>query len=202
MRKFLIEKISSTGFGVTKSLTFLTAALLAISVFSGCDQTATETKTNSSASGAKQTAEPAWLDPKVANPQLPVVKLWLGPEEIEAELAATMTQIATGMMFRESLDENKGMLFAFSRAREVSYYMKNTKIPLTAAYINAQGKILELHDLEPFNEESVPSSTSDIQFVLEMNQGWFKRHNVGVGALVTTDKGALITQIVGGSYFQ
>lgn len=143
-----------------------------------------------------------WDGPTEPNSNLPVVKLWMGPLEIEVELAATMLQVATGMMFRESLEENHGMLFAFPKPRSVAYYMKNTSIPLTAAYITSDGKIVELHDLMPWDETSIPSKDPNIQFVLEMNQGWFSQNGIGIGTLITTDKGALATQIPTGQYFR
>jgi uncharacterized membrane protein (UPF0127 family) len=69
--------------------------------------------------------------------------------------------------------------------------MKNTKVPLSAAYIDQDGKILEVHNLNPLDESSVESMTDDIKYVLEVPQGWFQRHNIAVGALIRTDRGSL-----------
>lgn len=165
----------------------------------GC-QKSKETSVETKNAGSGQVAE--WNGPTEPNPDLPRVRLWMGPLEIEVELAATMLQVATGMMFREKLEENHGMLFAFPQPRSVAYYMKNTSIPLTAAYISSEGKIVELHDLKPMDETSIPSKDPNIQFVLEMNQGWFSKNGIGIGTLVTTDKGALVTQIPTGQYFR
>jgi hypothetical protein len=69
--------------------------------------------------------------------------------------------------------------------------MKNTTVPLDAAYINPQGVILEIHKLEPLNEGSVRAGSDQIVYVLETQQGWFERNGVKAGALVTTEHGPL-----------
>jgi len=119
------------------------------------------------------------------------MKLFVGPETIVAELCLTEVQIGTGMMFRKEMAENDGMLFVFSRPHRTSFYMRNTTLPLTAAYIDSEGAILELHDLEPLNETPVPAASDNVQYVLEMNRGWFKRHNIAVGAVIACDAGKL-----------
>ena len=126
-----------------------------------------------------------------AQPKLPTVTLWLGPQEIEAEVARTTVQIATGMMFRKTMGENEGMLFVFLRPHRTSFYMRNTYIPLSIAYIDTEGQIRELHDMEPLNENVVPAETDEIQYVLEMKKGWFERNKIGVGAVVRTELGSL-----------
>jgi hypothetical protein len=68
--------------------------------------------------------------------------------------------------------------------------MKNTRVPLTAAYINSEGVILELHDLEPLNETPVEADSGEVQYVLETKQGWFARHKVSTGAVVRTEYGS------------
>ena len=108
-------------------------------------------------------------------------------------------QIMTGMMFRESMEETEGMIFLFARPQQTAFWMKNTKLPLSCAYIDSEGRILELHDLEPFNETSVPSKTADVRFVLEMKPGWFERHNIKVGALIQTEHGPLLSTFFGGA---
>ena len=89
---------------------------------------------------------PFYLDH--AQPKLPTLKLWLGAHEISAEVAVTQTQVATGMMYRKEMGENEGMLFAFGRAQRVAFYMKNTYVPLSAAYIDSDGTILEIKESE------------------------------------------------------
>ena len=122
---------------------------------------------------------------------LRVIKLWLGAEELNTEVCITPQQLATGMMFRTNMPENTAMLFPFAEPHQASFYMKNTTVPLTAAYIDPQGVILELHDLKPLDETGVSAATEQIQYVLEVNQGWFARHHVTTGAVVRTPQGAL-----------
>ena len=125
-----------------------------------------------------------------AQPKLQTVKLWLGPQEMTAELAITQTEVATGMMFRKEMAESEGMLFIFSRPHRTSFYMRNTILPLSGAYIDSEGIILEIHDLKPLNEEPVPADSDRVQYVLETRQGWFERNKVGVGSMVRTERGS------------
>ncbi len=106
-------------------------------------------------------------EPTQALPKLQTMKLWLGPEEMVAELALTTDQQQTGMMFRTNLGENAGMLFAFARPHRAAFWMKNCIVPLSAAYIGADGVILELHDFEPGNTNAVVAASGRVQFVLE-----------------------------------
>lgn len=133
---------------------------------------------------------PGW-PPTNAQPKLQTMKLYVGAEVVTAELALTQLQVATGMMFRKEMGENEGMLFVFARPHRTSFYMKNTLLPLNVAYIDSEGTILELLELEPLNETPADAKTENVQFVLEMNKGWFKRHNVGVGSIITCEKGKL-----------
>ena len=129
--------------------------------------------------------------PTHAQGKLASIRLWLGLAEVEAEMALTDEQVQTGMMFRTNLEENAGMIFVFGRPSRAEFWMKNCTVPLSAAYIDPEGAILEIHDLEPQNTNSVFAETSNIQYVLEVNQGWFKRHQVGTGMYVRTERGTL-----------
>ena len=82
------------------------------------------------------------------------------------------------------------MLFIFPRPQQVAFYMRNTLIPLSAAYISSEGNILEIHDLQPKDEKPVPAKSDEVQFVLEVKQGWFERHKIPVGTLVRTEFGS------------
>lgn len=120
------------------------------------------------------------------------MKLWLGAIELESEVASKEVEIFTGMMYREKMADTEGMIFVLPGSpRRASFYMKNTKVPLSAAYIDQDGKILEIHNLNPLDETSVDSMTEDIKYVLEVPQGWFQRHNIAVGALIRTERGSL-----------
>jgi uncharacterized protein len=133
---------------------------------------------------------PGW-PPTGPQLKLTTTKLFLGNEEVSAELALTHLQIMTGMMFRTNMLENEGMLFVFPNADQRAFYMKNTLIPLTVAYIDPDGVIVELHDLKPREEAPVLSKSDQIQFVLEMKQSWFSRHNINPGTVVATERGSL-----------
>lgn len=146
--------------------------------------------------GPTATADEAEAGPRVphldrAQPRLPTLKLWLGGQEITAEVARRSVELATGMMYRTNLGEMEGMLFVFGRPFRAAFYMRNTTVPLTAAYLDPEGRILELHDLEPLNERPVEAASDRVQFVLEMPRGWFSRHGVTTGAVVRTPYGGL-----------
>lgn len=134
-------------------------------------------------------SEPAL--PTKAQSTLRTIRLWLGPEELTTEMALTQDQEQTGMMFRTNLDEMAGMIFVFPRPNQVAFWMKNCPLPLSCAYITPDGAIAEIHDLEPYNTNSVVASSGEIQYVLEVNQGWFTRHHIETGTFVRTEKGTL-----------
>ena len=159
----------------------LLAAVVAGSGAGGCQKPA--------ASAAGPVVNPSL--PTAAQPKLQTMKLWLGAEEMVVELALSGIQVQTGMMFRTNLAENAGMLFVFSAPHRVEFWMKNCPLPLSAAYIDPEGAILEIHDLQPHNTNSVVASSERVQFVLEANQGWFGRHNVTTGMVVRTEHGTL-----------
>lgn len=129
--------------------------------------------------------------PTQAQAKLPTIKLYMGAAQVDAEVASTPLQLQTGMMFREKMGENEAMLFVFARPHRASFWMKNTKLPLSCAYIDSEGIILEIKELKPLDETSVPASSDLVQYVLETPLGWFERHNVQPGAAVGTDKGSL-----------
>ena len=153
-------------------------------VLAGCEQRQT-----ASAPLAATNAEP--LLPTKAQPKLRTIKLWIGPEEISAEMALTAIQEQTGMMFRTNIAENEGMIFPLPYPQRASFWMKNCPESLSAAYISADGIIREIHHFEKQDTNSVVASNDKIQFVLEMNDGWFQRHNINTGVVVRTEFGSL-----------
>jgi uncharacterized membrane protein (UPF0127 family) len=167
------------------------AACLAFLILAGCQKSASSAppapmpKTNTAVPSL-----PGW-PPTNAQPKLQTMKLFVGPEVITAELAMTQIQVGTGMMFRKEMSENEGMLFVFARPFRASFYMKNTILPLNVAYLDSEGTILELHELQALNETPVEAASDNVQFVLEMNKGWFTRHNIGLGSVITCERGKL-----------
>lgn len=164
------------------------AFLIAILLLIGCGKNSRQ-PANAGAPPPFSPGAPLHLDK--ALPKLTTAKLWLGPKEITAELAITPQEVATGMMFRREMGENDGMLFIFAQPSRYAFYMKNTYIPLSCAYIDPEGTILEIHDLEPLNEVPVEAKTDKVQFVLEMKRGWFERNQVKTGMIVRTERGSL-----------
>ncbi len=124
---------------------------------------------------------------------LPVVRLCAGSAELTAEIASTRQDREKGLMRRSSLGDGEGMLFIYEDPQQVAFYMKDTFIPLSCAFIGNNGSILEIHDLEPLDETPVISASSEVRFVLEVNRGWFARNLVTPGMTVRTDKGLLLS---------
>lgn len=110
-----------------------------------------------------------------------LVSLSLGDATIEVELAVTPQQQQRGLMRRASMPENQGMLFVFSKPKQMSFWMRNTKIPLDIGYFTEDGVLREIYKLYPHDETSKKSVRSDLYYALEMNQGWFKANNVKAG---------------------
>ena len=114
-------------------------------------------------------------------PSLPAIELRIGTKKITAEVADETHERAAGLMFRKSLASDSGMLFVMDDSGPVGFWMKNTEVPLTIAYIDAAGLIKELHDLQPRVEKPVPSRFPNIAYALEMPQGWFSKNNIWPG---------------------
>ena len=103
-----------------------------------------------------------------------------GQITVEAELARTETERNTGLMFRTELVDGKGMLFIFDRDEVLSFWMKNTIIPLSIAYISYDGTIIDIRDMYPNDTTSVSSSRS-VRYALEVPQNWFARVGIKAG---------------------
>lgn len=112
------------------------------------------------------------------------VPLQVGKARIVAQIQRTWRQFRSGMMYRDPLTEEEGMLFIYPYPQRVSFYMANTPSPLSCAYLDPEGVIREIHDLHPFDLNSIRSKSHAIQYVLEMRQGWFQDHGIGVGQSV------------------
>jgi uncharacterized membrane protein (UPF0127 family) len=99
---------------------------------------------------------------------------------IDAQLAITPEQRETGLMFRAQMPEQEGMLFVFERPGVQCFWMRNTLLPLTAAFVADDGTIVNLADMQPMTENS-HCSAKPVRFVLEMNQGWFAKRGIKPG---------------------
>jgi uncharacterized membrane protein (UPF0127 family) len=130
--------------------------------------------------------------PTQAQGKLRTVKLWLGNEEMQTELAATVDQVRTGMMFRTNMAENESMLFDLFYPQRAGFWMTNCPLPLSVAYIDPEGVILEIHPLQANDANTVVSKADNVRYALETRQGWFERHHVGPGTLLRTERGTLM----------
>ena len=120
----------------------------------------------------------AW--PQQAQTNLPRVQLQAGMFQIDAQVAATPKQREIGLMFRQDMATHEGMLFVFEQPQQQCFWMKNTLLPLTAAFVDDDGTIVNLADMKPQSTQS-HCSEKPVRFVLEMNQGWFAKRNIKKG---------------------
>ncbi len=112
---------------------------------------------------------------------LPRVKLTAGMHQIDAQLALTPQQRAVGLMFRREMPSHEGMLFVFEQPSRQCFWMQNTLLPLTAAFVADDGTIVNLADMKPQTTDS-HCSTQPVRYVLEMNQGWFAKRGLKAGS--------------------
>lgn len=112
---------------------------------------------------------------------LPRTTLKAGMHLIQAQVASTPQQRATGLMYRQEMPGNEGMLFVFEKPAIQCFWMKNTLIPLTAAFVADDGTIVNLADMQPQTLDS-HCSGKPVRYVLEMNQGWFAKRGIQAGS--------------------
>ena len=112
--------------------------------------------------------------------QMEQIQISIKDTVLSVEIADTEELREKGLMYRSGLDKKAGMLFIFEKEKKVSFWMKNTEIPLSVAYINKKGVIREIHDLTPFSLNPVFSSYS-VLYVLEVNQGFFRENGIVTG---------------------
>ena len=112
---------------------------------------------------------------------LPKIKLSAGMHLIDTQVASTPDQRATGLMFRQEMPQGEGMLFVFEEATPQCFWMKNTLLPLTAAFITDDGTIVNLANMKPQTTDS-HCSAKPVRYVLEMNLGWFEKKGLKAGS--------------------
>jgi uncharacterized membrane protein (UPF0127 family) len=136
---------------------------------------------------------PPFSLPAQAQPKLRTMKIYLGAETLNAELALTPREQQTGMMFRTNVTDESAMLFVLPQAMHApdGFWMTNCPVSLSAAYIGPDGVIEEIHHLEKNDNVSVVATNDNILFVLEVNDGWFQRHHISTGTVIRTEKGSL-----------
>jgi uncharacterized membrane protein (UPF0127 family) len=113
--------------------------------------------------------------------QLPRIKLQAGMYQIDTQVAQTPEQRSIGLMYRTEMPQHEGMLFVFEQPSIQCFWMKNTLLPLTAAFVADDGSIVNLADMKPQTTDSHCSS-KPVRFVLEMHQGWFAKRGLKAGS--------------------
>jgi uncharacterized protein len=111
---------------------------------------------------------------------LPRIKLSAGMHLIDVQLAMTPAQRSTGLMYRREMPQPEGMLFVFEQPANQCFWMKNTLLPLTAAFVADDGTIVNLADMKPQTTEP-HCSAKPVRYVLEMNRGWFAKRGIKAG---------------------
>jgi uncharacterized membrane protein (UPF0127 family) len=127
---------------------------------------------------------PAWSQAESPQLKLPRANLSAGMFLINAQVVSTPEQRAIGLMFRKEMPANEGMLFVFEQPAGQCFWMKNTFLPLTAAFIADDGTIVNLADMQPQSLDS-HCSTQPVRYVLEMHQGWFAKRGIKAGSRLT-----------------
>ncbi len=157
--------------------------VLLAGVWAGCNKAASMADTPPSSSG--------YTLPAQAQPMLPTVKIYLGAETLNAEMAVTPEEEETGLMYRTNITDETAMLFNLHVPQRASFWMTNCPISLSCAYIGPDGVIEEIHHLEKNDNVPVTATNENILYVLEVNDGWFTRHNINPGVLINTERGTL-----------
>lgn len=117
-------------------------------------------------------------------PELPLLELSAGMHRIEAEVAATGSSRQTGMMLRTVMPPQRGMLFVFSEVAQHCMWMRNTLLPLSVAFLDDKGTIINVEEMQP-QTESNHCSAKPARYALEMNRGWFKARGLVAGFSIT-----------------
>jgi hypothetical protein len=106
---------------------------------------------------------------------------------VKAEKAGNEFRRRKGLMFRKNLASNSGMLFIFEEEQRLSFWMKNTYIPLSIAYIDGRGYIRDIYDMKPLDDSVTYPSKSPVKYALEVNRGWFGVNDITPGCRVLLD---------------
>lgn len=163
-----------------RSAAVLVAAVLALPA---CAQ-------NTAVDAAPGRVQPAPPMKQMAQMDLPRTQLRVGKARMQVQIASTAYQLQTGLMHRHEMPDDEGMLFVFPQAGVQCFWMKNTLLPLTAAFVASDGTIVNLADMQPLSEQH-HCSARPVPYVLEMHQGWFKRKGIRPGMKLRDARGRL-----------
>ena len=155
--------------------------LLVLLLLAGCDDGSADSAATPSEPRAATTTDSG----KATASDLPTVTIDASSGEkveVRVEIADNASERARGLMHRTALAENRGMLFVFRREERLSFWMKDTLIPLSIAFMDSDGRIVDIQDMKPLDDDP-PSyvSARPARYALEVNQGFFEEHGVEVG---------------------
>ena len=108
----------------------------------------------------------------------------IGERTVQMQVAALPAELQRGLMFRKTMGEDEGMLFVFTSPQPQSFWMRNTTLPLDIGFFEPTGELKEIYPMYPLDERLVKSRGRNLQFCLEMNQGWYARNGVQPGAML------------------
>jgi uncharacterized protein len=162
-----VSKLGKRHSGMERAASHLGAALIALGLL-GLSLTS---HAQTDAAGEPQT-------------NLQRIKIGAGMHQIDAQVALSPEQRQIGLMWRKAMPTHEGMLFIFEQASPQCFWMKNTLIPLTAAFVADDGTVVNLEDMKPQTTES-HCSAKPVRYVLEMNKGWFAKKGIKAGSQLT-----------------
>ena len=142
------------------------AGLLAFVALTGCKRDSHEI--------SAATAAPKTIDERFA--------IKVGDRTVAMQVAVSHDEMEHGLMFRESLGADEGMLFVYDQPQQMNFWMRNTEIPLNIGFFDASGELKETYEMYPHDEKTVSSRSRALQYALEMNPGWFSRNGLRPGA--------------------
>ncbi|MGJ8650951.1 MAG: DUF192 domain-containing protein [Opitutaceae bacterium] len=125
---------------------------------------------------------------KIVEPASTYFPINIGEKTTYLQLALNKAESQQGLMNRTSMDLDHGMIFVFDSPGPQSFWMKNTRIPLDIGFFDANGKLLEVHALYPYDETAVPSYSRNVLFAVEMNQGWFARNQIQLNSTLDLEQ--------------
>lgn len=117
-----------------------------------------------------------------------IIYISVNGHELKVEVADTPSERQAGLMFRKDLAENEGMLFVFPAVEYLSFWMKNTYLPLSIGYFNADRRLVDIYKMKPLQTKEVYNSTEKVMYALEVNQGWFEKHGIKKYAVLKLEK--------------
>lgn len=160
-----VRSFGRGSFGSRRVASWLILGLVGLTLLSGCGRASTD-----------KGDAPKTVDDRFA--------IKVGERTVRMQIAALPAELQQGLMFRQTMGEDEGMLFVFTAPQPQGFWMRNTTLPLDIGYFDAAGELKEIYPMYPLDEKTVPSRSRSIQFCLEMNQGWYGRSGVRPGAML------------------